>query len=73
MDDTNIELVDDGAFSVFTTRFGLWASRDKDGKQLCTSMSKEAVIYWSREHLRGFPTSTAYTTKVSTHGDPLKS
>jgi len=72
MEGTDIELVDDGAFTVFQTRWGTYASRDKDGNGLCSGLDKDAVIYWSREHLRGFPTSTCYTTNVSTHGDTLK-
>ena len=47
-------------------------SRDKDGNGLCSGLDKDAVIFWSREHLTGFPNSTCYTTNVSTHGDTLK-
>ena len=67
-----IELVDDGAFTVFKTRWGTWAARDKDGNGLCSGLDKEAVIFWAREHLTGFPNSTCYSTQVSTHGDTLK-
>jgi len=73
MEGTDIELIDDGAFTIFKTRWGTYASRDKEGNGLCSGLDKDAVIYWTREHLTGFPTSTAYTTNVSTHGDPLKS
>ena len=67
-----IEIFDDGAFTVFKTRWNTFASRDKEGNGLCSSLDRDAVIFWSREHLNGFANSTAYTTKTSMHGDSLK-
>jgi len=72
MADTEIEIMDDGAFSVFKTRWGTYSSRDKDGNGLCCSLDKEACVFWSREHLTGFPNSYATSTNVSMVGDTLK-
>ena len=71
--DPEITIMDDGAFTVFQTRWGTYASRDKEGNGLCSGLDKEAVIFWSREHLNGFANSTAQVTKISTEvGDILK-
>ena len=68
-----IETYDDGAFSVFKTRWGTYASRDKEGNGLCSGLDKDAVIFWAREHLNGFENSYAQRTNVSTElGDCLK-
>jgi len=72
MTTTDIEIMDDGAFSVFKTRWGTYSSRDKDGNGLCCSLDKEAVVFWSREHLNNFPNSYATSTNVSMVGDALK-
>ena len=57
---------DDGAFTVWLSRFGLWNSADKEGKGLCCGLDKESVIRWSREHLNGFQNSyTTYPKKES--------
>ena len=69
---TEIETYDDGAFTVFKTRFGTYNSKDKEGKGLCCGIDKEAVIYWSREQLRGYPTSTMLVTNTSITSDSLK-
>ena len=63
-----MEMYDDGAFSVFETRY---SSIDREGKALVSSLSKESVIIWSREHLNGFQNSTAYVTNVKV-GDAVK-
>ena len=68
----DIEIFDDGAFTVFKTRWKTYASRDKEGNGLCSSLDRDAVIFWSREHLNGFANSTSYSTNVSTYGDTLK-
>ena len=60
-----IEVYDDGAFTVFKKRSGLYGSKDKEGKDLVTGLKKESVIAWSREHLNGFQNSTTITTKVN--------
>ncbi len=62
--DCLMEVFDDGAFTVFHTRWGTYSSRDRDGKGLCSGSDKDAVIFWSREHLNGFQNSTATTTNV---------
>ena len=69
-----IEVYDDGAFTVFKTRWGTYASKDKEGVGICSGLDKEAVCFWSREHLSGFPNSYATNTDISTEiGDSLKS
>ena len=71
--DTDIELFDDGEFTIYKTRWGTFASRDKEGNGLCSGLDKGAVIFWSREHLNGFKNSTVTVTNVSTMiGDTLK-
>lgn len=67
-----IESHDDGAFTVFTTRFGTFSSKDKEGNGLCCGLSKEDVIFWSREHLNGFANSTMLVTNTSITSDSLK-
>ena len=67
-----MEIFDDGAFTVFTTRWKTYASRDKDGKGLCSGLDKEAVIFWSREHLNGFQNSYMTETSVYMTPDSLK-
>ena len=60
-----MEVYDDGAFTVFFTRFGLYSSRDREGKGISCGLDKESVIFWSREHLNGFQNSWASATKTS--------
>jgi hypothetical protein len=67
-----IEIMDDGAFTVFKTRWGTYASRDKDGKDITSGLDKQAVIFWSREHLTGFPNSTVIVAKADLRQDSLK-
>ena len=67
-----METFDDGDFVVYRTAWDTYASRDKDGNNLCSSLDKDGCIYWSREHLNGFKTSTAHVTNVSMAGDSLK-
>ena len=70
---TEMEVFDDGAFTVYQTRWKTYASRDKEGNGLCSGIDKDAVIFWSREHLNGFANSYATKTNVSTMiGDSLK-
>ena len=59
------ETYDDGAFNVFTTRWGTYAAKKPDGEGICSGMDKESVVNWAREHLNGFKTSYATTTKTS--------
>jgi hypothetical protein len=59
-----LEAFDDGAFSVFQTRYGTYSSIDREGKALVSSISKEDVIAWSREHLNGFQNSTSSVTDI---------
>ena len=67
-----IEVYDDGAFSVYKTRWKTWASRDKEGNDLCSSLDKEATIFWSREHLNNFQNSYMTTTNTYVTADSLK-
>ena len=69
---TEMETFDNDAFVVYKTRWDTYASRDKDGNNLCSSVDKDACIYWSREHLNNFATSTAHVTNISMAGDSLK-
>jgi hypothetical protein len=70
---TEMEVFDDGAFTVYQTRWKTYASRDKEGTGLCSGLDKSAVIFWSREHLNGFANSYATHTGISTEvGDLLK-
>ena len=67
----SVEYYDDGAFMVITTRFGLYSSRDKDGHGITCGIDKEAVIFWSREHLNGFQNSWVSSTGVRTESVDL--
>ena len=68
-----MDVYDDGSFTVYKTRWGTFASRDKEGNGLCSGLDKEAVVFWSKEHLGGFANSYATSTNVSTEiGDSLK-
>ena len=69
--DDRMEMYDDGAFSIFKTKYGMYSSIDREGKALVSSISKEAVIVWSREHVNGFQNSTASVTNVKV-GDAVK-
>tara|TARA_R110001592_G_scaffold6507_3_gene34859 strand:+ start:3686 stop:3910 length:225 start_codon:yes stop_codon:yes gene_type:complete len=69
--DDKMEVYDDGAFSVFYTSYGMYSSRDKNGVGLCSSLSKEDVVFWSREHLNGFANSSVTVTNTKI-GDAVK-
>ena len=69
--DDRMEMYDDGAFSIFKTKYGMYSSIDREGKALVSSISKEDVIIWSREHLNGFQNSTATVTNTKV-GDAVK-
>ena len=71
-EETELESFDDGAFVVYRTRWDTYASRDKEGNGICSSIDKDAVLYWSREHLNNFKTSTSWVTNVSVTTDALK-
>ena len=66
-----LESFDDGAFVVYKTRWGTYASRDKEGNDLCSSLDKDSTIFWSREHLTGFPNSYIGSSRTIT-SDSLK-
>ena len=59
---------DDGAFTVFATRWGTYAARDREGNGLCSGIDKEGVVFWAREHLNGFQNSWVSVTNVSFEG-----
>ena len=66
------EVYDDGAFNVFSTRWGTYAAKKPDGSGICSGISKEGVIFWAREHLNGFQNSWATVTNtVMTGSDTL--
>lgn len=67
-----IDIYDDGAFSVFQTRWKTYASRDKEGNNIVSGLDKEAVIFWTREHLNGFQNSYMTVTNTSITSDSLK-
>lgn len=67
-----IEVHDGGAFSVYLTRWKTWASRDKEGNDICSSLDKDACIFWAREHLNGFANSYKTVTNISITFDSLK-
>ena len=69
--ETSMEVYDDGAFTVFATRWDTFAARDRDGNGLCSGIDKEGVIFWAREHLNGFANSWATTTNTK-FGDGYK-
>lgn len=62
------ETYDDGAFTVFNTRWGTYAAKKPNGEGLCSGLDKEAVIFWAREHLNGFQNSYAVVTKTKIGG-----
>ena len=51
------EIYDDGAFTVFSTRWGTYAAKKANGEGICSGLDKESVIFWAREHLNGFQNS----------------
>ena len=67
-----LESHDDGAFVIFKTRWKTWAARDKNGTDLCSSLDKEATIFWAREHLNGFQNSYITETRTYITSDSLK-
>ena len=69
---TELESYDDGAFVIFKTRWKTWAARDKEGADICSSLDKDAAIFWAREHLTGFPNSYVTETNVYVTSDSLK-
>ena len=46
------EWIDD-VFRVYETRFKLWHSATKDGRELITALTKDACIQMTRFHLKG--------------------
>jgi len=69
----NIEVYDDGAFTVFKSRFGLYNAKDRDGNGLCASISKDSCIFWARNHLFGpLPGVEVFRTNVKIGTDALK-
>ena len=43
----------DDAFRVYETRFKIWHSASKDGKELVTALSKDVCIEMTRFYLKG--------------------
>jgi len=61
-------IYDDGAFTIWKSRFGLWRATDREGTGLTSGLDKESVVYWAREHINGYKTSTKIVTNVSFEG-----
>lgn len=73
MTELNIEVYDNGAFTVFKSRFGLYNAKDREGNGICCSISKESCIFWARNHLFGpLPDVTTIYTNVKIGNDSLK-
>jgi len=66
-----MEVYDDGAFVIFYTSYGMYSSKDREGVGLCCGLDKDAVVFWSREHLNGFQNSWATVTNTKV-GDAVK-
>jgi hypothetical protein len=47
-----VEWIDD-CFRVYETRFKLWHSATKEGRELVTAMTKDVCIEMTRFHLKG--------------------
>ena len=60
---------DDGAFFIWKTRWGTWSSADKDGRGLCCGIDKDAVEFFSREKLTGYPNCWTSVTKARVTGE----
>lgn len=45
------EWIDD-CFRVWETRFGLWSSETKEGRQMLTGLHKDNIIMMTRWHLK---------------------
>ena len=69
---SEITIYDDGAFTVYLTRWGTYHSKDKEGAGLCCSSDKDACVFWSREHLNGFANSYMTETNTLITADSLK-
>ena len=65
------ETYDDGAFTVFSTRWGTYQAKKQDGEGLCSGIDNEAVVFWAREHLNGYQNSWASVTNVKCSSDTL--
>ena len=69
--DDKMEVYDDGAFVLFYTSYGMYSSKDREGVGLCCGLDKDAVVFWSREHINGFQNSWATVTNTKI-GDAVK-
>ena len=65
------ETYDDGAFSIILSRFGIYNSKDRNGEGITCGLDKDAVIFWSREHLNGFQNSTYVVSTAKLSQDSL--
>lgn len=54
---------DNGRFFIWLTRWGTYSSADADGNRLVTGIDKEAVEFFTREKLNGYPNCTTIVTK----------
>jgi hypothetical protein len=58
-------------FIVFESRFGLFNSRDREGNGICSSLTKEDCIFWSREHFNGYKNSCSIVTNTKFQGQDM--
>ena len=59
---------DDGRFCLYLTRWGTYASVDREGNKLVSGINKEAVEFFSREKLDGYPNCWTSDTGVKFTG-----
>jgi hypothetical protein len=59
----------DDVFRVYKTKYGLWHSADKDGKELITAMTEDQCISGTRFYLKGLQDgSDVETSRVLNDG-----
>ncbi len=68
------EWIDD-CFRVWETRFGLWSSETKEGRQMLTGLHKDNIIMMTRWHLKceqeGWPEGSVRIVNSGVVGDKL--
>ena len=56
---------DEGSFTLWLSKYGVWKSADPEGKGIVSGIDKETVVFWSREHINGFQNSWVSDTNIS--------
>ena len=64
VNELDFEVYDDGEIVIFPTTAKTYEAKDREGKGLCSGSSKEAVLFWARNHLHG-PLPGVVTTVTS--------